>query len=118
MNHHYGSPDPPRTLAERLTRLNDNLQSLGERLKASIAGLLGDTIADAARDAVRGLLGGKEAPSDPYPARRDYRDRHAPEYYSDGEDDPWGDEDRRWEEEDFTPPRATRTTRNGPGRRW
>jgi hypothetical protein len=70
MNHYYGSPDPPRTLAERLSRLNDNLQALGERLKASIAGLLGDAIADAVRDSVRSLLGGEEAPPDPYRDRR------------------------------------------------
>ena len=42
MNHHFGSPDPPRTLTERLARLNDNLQTLGERLKTSIAGVVGD----------------------------------------------------------------------------
>jgi hypothetical protein len=99
---HYGSPDPPRTLAERLSRLNDSLQSLGERLKASIAGFLGDTIADAVRDSVRGLLGGREESHDPY---RDRRDHHSPGYYQEGEDDPWGDEDRGWREEEFAPAR-------------
>src|SRR4051794_37936539 len=113
MNYHNGSPDPPRSMRERLTRLNDNLQSLGERLKASIAGMLGDTIADVVRDSVRGLLGGDEAPADPYRARRDYRDHHASDYYRDGSDDPWGDEDRRWEEQDSTRDRATQASRNG-----
>ena len=83
MNHHYGSPDPPRTLTERLANLNDNLQSLGERLKASIAAVVGDAFADAVRDSVRGLLGGKEATPTPY---RDHRDHHAPDYYRDGAD--------------------------------
>ena len=115
MNHSYGSPDPPRTLTERLARLNDNLQSLGERLKASIAGLLGDAFADAVRDSVRGLLGGKEAPPTPY---RDRRDQHAPGYYGEREDDPWGDEDRRWQEEDFTPARKTPATSSGVSNRW
>jgi hypothetical protein len=112
MNHYYGSPDPPRTLAERLTRLNDNLRSLGERLKASIAGVVGDAIADAVRDAVRSLLGSKEAPADPYcghPATGHYRDR---------EDDPWGEEDRGWEEEVVPSARETRATRNDASSRW
>jgi hypothetical protein len=112
---HYGSPDPPRTLSERLERLNDNLQALGERLKASIAGLLGDTIADAVRDAVRGLLGGREESHDPY---RDRRDHHAPGYYREREDDPWGDEDRRRREEDFAPARQAPAARTGAGHRW
>ena len=115
MNHPYGSPDPPRTLAGRLERLNDNLQSLGERLKASIAAVVGDAIADAARDAVRGLLGGKEVPADPY---RDRRDHHAPAYYREEGDDPWGEEDRGWEGEVVRPARATPPTRKGAGRRW
>jgi hypothetical protein len=113
MNHYYGSPDPPRTLAERLERLNDNLRSLGERLKASIAGVVGDAIADAVRDAVRGLLGSRETPAD------SYRDNHAPGHYRDREDDPWGEEDRRWEDEEvYTPARKTTATRNGAAGRW
>ena len=112
---HYGSPDPPRTLAERLSRLNDNLQALGTRLKASIAGLLGDTIAEAVRDSVRGLLGGDGESRDPY---RDRREHHAPGYYREGEDDPWGDEDRRWREEDFAPARTAPATNGGTSRRW
>ena len=115
MNYHNGSPDPPRTLAERLTQLNDNLQSLGERLKASIASLLGDAIADAVRDSVRKLLGGEDAPADPY---RDQREYHSPAHYREDVDDPWGDEDRRWEEEDYTPSRQTQTTRNSATDRW
>src|SRR4051812_8008385 len=119
----YGTPAPPRTLAQRLERLNDNLQTLGERLKASIAGLLGDTIADAARDAVRGLLGGEESPPDPYRddsdhhARGRYRDRRD---YPDGADDPWGGEDGRWSDDYYSPspPRASSRPRSGTGRRW
>ena len=115
MNQYYGSPDPPRTLAERLSRLNDGLQSLGERLKASIAGLLSDTIADAVRDSVRGLLGDKESPPTPRREYREYRDPRDPASYRDGEDDPWGDEDRRWEgEEVYTPARET----SPKGNRW
>lgn len=119
MHHHFGSPDPPRTLAERLARLNDNLQTLGERLKASIAGVVGDAIAEAVRDAVRGLLGGKETPTDPFRDAREYRDHHGPAHYRDRADDPWGEDDRRWEdEEDCTPHRETSERRNGAGGRW
>jgi hypothetical protein len=115
MSYHNSSPDPPRTLSERLSRLNDNLQSLGERLKASIAALVGDTVADAVRDALRGLLGGCEESPDPC---RERRDRHGRDYYEGREDDPWGDEDRRWREDDFTPARQTPATRGGAGGRW
>jgi hypothetical protein len=116
MNYHDSSPDPPRTLAQRLSRLNDNLQDLGERLKASIAGLLGDAIAEAVRDSVRGLLGGREALRDPYSERRDH---HARDNYGEPEDDPWGDEDRRWrEEEDCAPARRMPAARSAAGHRW
>ena len=94
----YGSLDPPRTLSERLSRLTDNLQALGDRLKASVAGVVGDAVTDAVRDSVRKLLGGKAS----------YRDQPAPDHYRDEDDDPWGDEDRRWEDEEvYAPTRET-----------
>lgn len=109
MNKFYGAP-APRTLAERLARLNDGLQALGERLRASIAGIVGEAVADAARDAVRGLLGGEEPPPDPY------RDRH----YRDDVDDPWGHEGGRWREgdESYQPTRETPRHAVGNGPRW
>lgn len=67
-------------------------------------------------DAVRRLLGGTEAPADPY---LDRRDRHGPAPYRDRADDPWGEEDRRWEdEEDFTPHPETAERRNDAASRW
>ncbi|MFO0929402.1 MAG: hypothetical protein U0736_20635 [Gemmataceae bacterium] len=116
MNHPFGSPDPPRTLAERLARLNDNLQALGERLKASIASVVGEAIAEAVSDAVRRLLGGTEAPADPY---RDHRERHGPTSYLDRGDDPWGEEDSRWEDDEvYAPAREAPAARNSAGSRW
>jgi hypothetical protein len=113
---HYGPPDPPRTLADRLSRLNDDLQALGERLKASIAGLLGDAVAEAVRDSVRGLLGGDGESHAPY---RERMDRHARDYYEGREDDPWGDEGRRrGEEEDYAPARRAPATSRGASDRW
>jgi hypothetical protein len=97
-----GGPDPPRTLAERLARLNDNLQALGERLKTSIASVVGDAIADAVRDALGRLLGNKEALA-ASPAR-DYRDSHEPfrprDYQGNGAHDPWNEDERRWPDDD------------------
>jgi hypothetical protein len=55
--------DPPLTLAERLDRLNDTLQSLAHRLKESIAEAVGSAVAGAVRDGVRHLLGGAAAPA-------------------------------------------------------
>src|SRR5262245_20433822 len=67
MTHHPALSDPPpRTLAERLDRLNDNLQSLHGRLHEAIASAVGSAVADAVRDAVRGLLGGNHT-SEPEP---------------------------------------------------
>ena len=38
---HHAHADPPRALVDRLRQLNDNLQALGERLKHSIASVIG-----------------------------------------------------------------------------
>ena len=118
----YGSPDPPRSLTERLTRLNDNLRTLGERLKTSIAGVVGEAIADAVRDSVRHLLGGKEALADPYRDQREvYTRGHYRDPSPDRADDPWGEVDRRWEEdeeESYSPAREKPVPRTTTRRRW
>jgi hypothetical protein len=125
MNHQYGSLDPPRTLTERLSRLKDDLQSLGERLKASIACLAGDAVAETVRDSLRKLLGGKEAaPEDHFRDQRDNQDhftRRDYRHYRDERDDPWNEGERRWsgeEDEDFTPIRKTAATSTDAPRRW
>ncbi|MFO0881543.1 MAG: hypothetical protein U0840_29945 [Gemmataceae bacterium] len=111
--HHLGSSDPPRTLAERLARLNDHLQALGDRLKASIASIVGGAIADAVSEAIRRLLGGLEPCTDPY------RDRHGPTTYRDRADDTWGEKDRRWEDdEDSSPARGTPAPPRPASSRW
>jgi hypothetical protein len=126
-----GGADPPRTLAERLSRLNDNLQALGERLKTSIASLVGDAIGDAVRAAVRNLLGNKEAPAlaagfrdergyrEPY-RPRDERDQfHRSDYRDVDARDPWGDDERRWPEEDDNASRwDSSERRQDHPRRW
>ena len=119
MNHHYGSPDPPRTLAERLGRLDDGLRHLDWRLKESVAALVGDCVADAVRDGVRGLLGVE----DPRRDHRDYRDDapyRGPAPYRDDVDDPWGEQGRRWDDDDdgYATARETNAPGEDHGRRW
>ena len=55
--------DPPRTLAVRLEQLNDNLQSLGGRLKDAIATAASTAVAEAIHDAIRHLLGSRDGPT-------------------------------------------------------
>jgi hypothetical protein len=129
MTSYPGGTDPPRTLVERLSRLNDSLQALGERLKTSIASLVGDAIGDAVRAAVRNLLGNKEAPAiagfrddrdyrEPYRPRDDRDQFHRSDYRDVDARDPWGDE-RRWPEEDDYSSRWDSTEqRHDRPRRW
>src|SRR5262245_209350 len=93
MNHHPALSDPPpRTLAERLDRLNDNLQSLHGRLHEAIASAVGSAVADAVRDAVRGLLGGNHAP-EPEPVAEYPHDHYRD---PDRADHGWGDSGGLW----------------------
>jgi hypothetical protein len=100
----YTGADPPRTLAERLSCLNDSLQALGQRLKASIASLVGEAVADAVREAVRRLLGGKGAPAeDDSRDDRDQRDQFTRRDYRDTDaHDPWAEVEHRWPEDDHS----------------
>ena len=47
-----------RHLSHRLERLHEALVGLGQRLRDSIAGLVGSHLGEAIRDAVRALLAG------------------------------------------------------------
>jgi len=87
---HHHQLGPPLTLAERLEQLNDNLQSLRDRLKEAIASAIGTTVADAVRDAIRGLLGEQENP--PSYQNNDWEEDHRT--WHDPDDDPWMDRDR------------------------
>lgn len=90
MNYPAPHHDPPRPLTERLEQLNQNLQSLGDRLKEAIASAIGTTVAQAVRDAIFALLGQPEsAPRyqdrDRYPEERSWRERS----WDDPDRDPW-----------------------------
>jgi len=104
--------DQRLTLAERLDRLNDTLQSLGQRLKEAMAEAVGAAVAGAVRDAVHGLLGGANEPArlDDQPWALGQRDEPT-----------WSDSDRPlWtEDEDFVPrDRPVRTSRHQEGGLW
>ena len=106
MNTYRGRADPPRSLAERVRRVDDSLRAMMEDVKTSIATVVGEAIADAVRDAIQRLLGGERRPIEP--TRREVRDPW--------EHDPWADErDDGWSEveEDFPPRLATK-----PDSRW
>lgn len=58
------------SLTERLDRLRQGLQGLGERLREGLARLVGDAVAGATRDVLRALLGGNG------PAPEGHSDQH------------------------------------------
>jgi hypothetical protein len=114
---YHGSTDPPRTLTARLRRLNDNLQELGERLRASIVAIVGETISETIRDALRRLLRAREMPTEPY---RDYRDRSPTRDYRGRADDPWSEDEPRWsdEEDHYVRHREGVVQRSDAPQRW
>ncbi|MFO0877877.1 MAG: hypothetical protein U0840_11030 [Gemmataceae bacterium] len=116
MNRPFGSSDPPRTLAERLARLSDHLQTLADRLRATIASLVGDTIGEVVHDLVRSLLGGKVSLPDPC---RDQWGHHDPASHRDQQDEPWYEEEVGWEDAKvFKPAEASRPADRGQTQRW
>ena len=101
---HRAHADPPQSLADRLQRLNDNLQGLAARLKDTIAQAVSSTISQVIRDLVRRLLGDQNHRSqetDSYGRSNDTRDGHSNRfdahhpYWQEREDDPWADEERQ-----------------------
>jgi hypothetical protein len=90
MTGHYPLADPPRTLAERLEQLNDNLHSLGGRLKEAIASAVSSAVAEAIQDALRNLLGARTLP-DPV---------HRYDQWREPDNGIWNETDEsRWNEE-------------------
>ena len=91
MNHQYGSPDPPRTLSERMHQLNESLQAMAVRLKDAIAGAVSNMIGQAIGDVIRQLLGDQE------PDRfGGWHDRDDNGWYDDNDhEDPWREESSR-----------------------
>jgi hypothetical protein len=84
-----------------LIQLNENLQALGERLKNSIASVIGTTIAEAVRDAIRRLLGLAQ-PGVIIPPYRPWHDDRDSRWDRDGQRG-WDREERGWnrEEDDY-----------------
>lgn len=108
---HHSTLSPPLTLAERLDQLNDNLHTLGDRLKEAIASAIGTTAAEAVRDAIRGLLGEPEnSPSySPRDWSEDDRSWHE-RTWDDPSQNPWMERDRQEPEWRSLHPHAQRTS--------
>jgi hypothetical protein len=105
--------NPPMTLAERLDRLNDSLQSLGQQLREAVASAISTAVAGAVRDAIRGLLAPDEQPNDFQ--ERPYQERYEPDYRG------WDAPDRPgwYGEEDYPPADRPEPTRRPEGSgRW
>jgi hypothetical protein len=82
----------PRTLAERLGRLNDTLAGLGGQVRSRIAGTVGEAVGDAVRAAVRSLLGEREShAAGKCPAQRDDCGPWASPFGADEDEDDYPD---------------------------
>jgi len=106
---HPARSDPPRTLAQRIEKLNDNLEILRSQLKDEIAKAVSVAVADAVRDAVRSLLGRdtRMLTQDPTPdGLLEDRRWNEPEE----KEDLWQEEQDVEPEEDFLVPHPTENT--------
>jgi len=109
----HSHTDPPLTIGERLDRLNNTLQSLGQQLKDAIASAISTAVGGAVRDAVRSLLGPGDEPADF--RDRPYRDWEEPAYSD------WDRPDRPlWHEDqdDLRERRLESAPRRGTRSRW
>src|SRR5262245_26597657 len=68
----------PRFLLDRLDRLQEALQTLGQRLRESIAQVVGTQVGEAVRDALEGVLHGRQ----PQDRTLDHH-RYRPDHYRD-----------------------------------
>ncbi len=88
------TPSAAAAVAARVRRLADTLHDLKSRVRAAVATEAGKAVADAVRDILTAVLGGRSTPTGPTPTARsasrerwhaappDRRDRH----------DPWDDD--------------------------
>lgn len=112
-----------RLLARHLGRLAVTLETFGTRLREAVAGAVGETVANAVREAALALLDDRPAAS-PAPARPSYspgRTRSPWDTPDPAPDDPWFPEpDRdRWEDDaldDDVPPAEPTPPTAGPSR--
>src|SRR5579872_6957651 len=100
MNHNTLRHTTQRFLMDRLEKLHDALQNLGQRLRASIAQIIGTQIGDAVQEAIEGLL--HTQPIERYPDRRLQGERwpdHHGYPYGPRESGFWGDYEPEPEED-------------------
>jgi hypothetical protein len=105
MNIHFLSRPVRRFLMDHLERLHESLELLGQRLRGSIAQLVGTQVGDAVRDAVEGLLSCRPMPV-PERWRPEERRWHDPRPHDDGygKDGYWQDDEPEPQQEFATAP--------------
>src|SRR5262249_22981778 len=88
-------PNPARRfLMERLRRLQEALEALGQRLREGISQLIGKHVGDAVRDAIEGALCSQPVhrlPERPSPSYRSYHDPYGYPHEDYPEDGFWED---------------------------
>jgi hypothetical protein len=100
MHSYHAHADPPRTLADRLHGLDDNLQALAARLKDAIASAVSSALGQAICNAIRRLLGGpgkNTRPSEPFSgyggdSRSSYDGFERRDDWASGEDNLWAED--------------------------
>ena len=115
-----------RFLADRLDRLQQTIDGLGQRLRLGLARAVGQTVSEAVHAAVRGLLTGAPLPTTPpeplLDSDYDPYGQYPAERYQPLADDPYA-EARSWDrpydpEPAYTAPPAPATPPVEPSTRW
>src|SRR2546423_1580426 len=111
----------PRFLLDRLDRLQETLQTIGQRLRDSIAQVVGTQVGEAVRDALEGVLHGRQPQDralDHHSYRPDpYRERdHL--YDAREENGFWHDPERHTPEPMLQPERIPEPTPEPRPSRW
>jgi hypothetical protein len=95
-------PNPARRfLMERLRRLQEALEALGQRLREGISQLIGKHVGDAVRDAIESVLCKEPVyhpPERPIPQYRSYHDPYDYPHEEYPEEGFWGDRESVYEE--------------------
>jgi len=115
---HHAHADPPRTLTQRIERLNDTLDNLRNQLKDEIARAVSMAVAEAIRDGIRAMLGRNANTLEYRPTRETYTEDRR--WNEPPEKDEPPEEDELWREDRYTEPQEERfAQRPSEGRsRW
>jgi hypothetical protein len=117
MHSYHAQADPPRTLADRLRSLDENLQALAARLKDAVATAVSTALGQAIRDAIRRLLGGPGQTTRTCDAFAGYGRETRGSYDGFERRDDWArDDDNFWGEDSYEPVRPRTLSATGVAR--